>query len=49
MSMIESMSGPIENLAFPTVTLCPTNQNPDRWGPPIKLFDYMKRDCHEAG
>ena len=26
---------------MPTVTLCPKNMNPDRWGPTIKIFDYV--------
>ena len=43
---IESMTGPIEDLNFPTITLCPKSPNPDRWGPAIKLFDYMKRRCN---
>ena len=30
---------------FPTVTLCPENNSPDRWGPVIKVFDYLKRKC----
>ena len=45
---MESMTSPIEELAFPTVTLCPTNQSPDRWGPAIKLFDYLKRGCNRT-
>ena len=42
---IESMTGPIESLPFPAVTLCPKNPNPDRWGPIIKMFDYMQQRC----
>ena len=33
------MTSPIEELTFPTVTLCPKQPDPDRWGPAIKLFD----------
>ena len=42
---IESVTSPIEDLMFPTVTLCPKNPNPDRWGATIKLFDYMRQGC----
>ena len=42
---IESMTSPIEELAFPAVTLCPKNPNPDRWGPTIKLFDHLRLSC----
>ena len=42
---IESVTSPIEDLMFPTITLCPKNPNPDRWGPTIKLFDYMRQGC----
>ena len=42
---IESITSPIEELTFPTVTLCPKNPNPDRWGPAIRIFDYMRRGC----
>ena len=48
-TLIESVTSPIEELAFPTITLCPTNLNPDRWGPAIRLFDYMKRRCKRDG
>ena len=46
---IESITSPIEDLTFPSVTLCPKNPNPDRWGPTIKLFDYMKQGCDLNG
>ena len=46
---IESVTSPIEDLAFPTITICPTNPNPDRWGPAIRIFDYMKRRCKPNG
>jgi hypothetical protein len=36
---------PIQKAEFPTVTLCPKNNNPDRWGPAIKIFDYLDRSC----
>ena len=46
---IESVTSPIEDLMFPTITLCPKNPNPDRWGPTIKLFDYMRQGCDPKG
>ena len=30
---------------FPTITLCPENGSPDRWGPAIHVFDHLKRKC----
>ena len=36
---------PVKTSPFPTVTLCPENNNPDRWGPVIHVFDYLKRKC----
>ena len=44
-TVLETMTYPIEELKFPTITLCPSNANPDRWGPLIKIFDYLKRSC----
>ena len=49
MTVLETMTYPIEELTFPTVTLCPRNSKPDRWGPTIKLFDYMKKRCSTNG
>ena len=45
---LESMTSPIEDLAFPTVTICPKNPNPDRWGPAIKLFDHLLLNCKQG-
>ena len=42
--MLETLTYPIEELPFPTVTVCPRDSNPDRWGPTIKLFDFVKMD-----
>ena len=39
---LESTSFPIEQVDFPTVTLCPKSSNTDRWGPVIKIFDNIK-------
>ena len=44
-STSKTMVVPIKMAAFPTVTLCPRNSNPDRWGPAIKIFDHLKRNC----
>ena len=41
----ESTNHPIEKVIFPTVTLCPIDSNPDRWGPAIKMFDYLEHRC----
>lgn len=38
---------PIKNVIFPTVTICPENSNPDRWGPAIKVFDHLKLSCKD--
>ena len=35
----------VKTSPFPTVTLCPENTSPDRWGPVIRVFDYLKRKC----
>ena len=37
----------IENVVFPTITLCPKNPNPDRWGPVIKIFDHLELKCND--
>ena len=45
LTIIETMTHPIDKVTFPAVTICPKSSNPDRWGPVIKVFDYMKRRC----
>ena len=45
LTIIETMTYPIEQVPFPAVTLCPQNPNIDRWEPTIKIFDYLKRRC----
>ena len=45
LTIIETMTYPIEHVTFPEVTLCPQNSNPDRWGPTIKIFDHLERRC----
>ena len=44
-TVLETLTYPIEELPFPTVTLCPRDSNPDRWGATIKLFDFLDRRC----
>ena len=36
---------PIEDIVFPTITMCPEDSRPDRWGSVIKLFDQLNTDC----
>ena len=36
---------PIDKIVFPTVTLCPQDSRPDRWGTAIKVFDQLNTDC----
>ena len=43
MVVVDTMTYPLEELTFPTVTLCPKNSNPNRWGPAIKILDMIKR------
>ena len=48
-TVVDSMTYPIEELAFPSVTLCPENSNPDRWGTTIKIFDHFEKKCPATG
>ena len=43
--VVETLAHPIENVSFPTVTICPQNSNSDRWGSTIKILDHFKRSC----
>ena len=36
---------PLEDIVFPTVTLCPRDSRPDRWGSAIKIFDRLDTNC----
>ena len=45
MTIIDSTRFPIEDVEFPTVTLCPQSSNTNRWGPVIKVLDYMNITC----
>ena len=36
---------PIEDIVFPTITMCPEDSRPDRWGSVIKIFDQLNTDC----
>ena len=44
-SIMETISYPIEKIEFPTVTLCPENSNAERFGPAIQVLDYFQRKC----
>ena len=41
MGILDSISFPIEEVEFPTVTLCPKKIGSDRFGPLLKAFDYI--------
>ena len=43
--VVETASHPIEDVIFPTVTICPETPNSDRWGPTIKILDHFQRRC----
>ena len=45
---MDTMTFPIENLEFPTVTLCPKDPRPDRWGLFVKIFDFFKMKCQKG-
>jgi hypothetical protein len=36
---------PINKIVFPTITMCPQDSRPDRWGSVIKIFDELNTDC----
>ena len=38
---------PIKDVVFPTLTICPRNSNPDRWGPVIKVMDHLNITCQD--
>ena len=46
--VLETTSFPIENVNFPTVTLCPASSNSDRWGATIKFIDYLDAVCPDT-
>ena len=48
-TVLDTMTYPIEELTFPTVTVCPQNSNPDRWGATIKAFDHLDKKCPGTG
>ena len=47
--VVETASHPIEDVTFPTVTLCPQTISSDRLGPTIKILDYVQRNCPTKG
>ena len=48
MDVLDSSTFPIEEVDFPTVTFCPKSSNSDRWGPVMKIFDYMSTVCPDT-
>ena len=48
-TVLDTMTYPIEELTFPTITICPQNSNPDRWGATIKAFDHLDKKCPGTG
>ena len=42
---METLAEPIDQIQFPAVTICPQTFNSDRWGPILKILDYMKPTC----
>ena len=47
--VVETASHPIEDVSFPTITICPQTTNSDRWGSTIKILDYAQRNCSSGG
>ena len=47
--ILDSTTFPIDKVEFPTVTLCPQSLNTNRWGPVIKVLDYIKVNCKTKG
>ena len=45
MTILDSTTFPIDEVEFPTVTLCPKSSHTNRGGPVIKVLDYMKVTC----
>ena len=36
---------PVTMAEFPTITICKKDNNPDRWGPAIKILNHLDRIC----
>ena len=36
---------PLDKVVFPTITLCPRDSRPDRWGSVMKIFDQLETEC----
>ena len=45
--VVETTSLPIEEIDFPTVTLCPENFNSQRWGPFTKIMNHFELRCED--
>ena len=48
-TVVETLSHPIDEVSFPAVTICPQNFNSDRWGATIKTLDFLQRSCPTHG
>ena len=47
-TIVESISHPIEDVDFPTITLCNKSPNPQKWGFLVKLLDRLKIHCYQS-
>ena len=45
LTILETTKFPIEEVDFPTITLCPENINSDRMRPTMKVLDHLKLAC----
>ena len=41
-AVVETLAEPIDKIQFPAVTICPKNFNSDRWGPTLKILDFLR-------
>ena len=44
-TVVDTLAQSIEDVDFPTVTLCPQDPNSDRWGATIKVLDNLDWRC----
>ena len=49
MVVVETLAEPIDKIQFPAVTICPQTFNSDRWGPTLKILDYLHPDFYFNG
>ena len=48
-TVVETLTHSIENVSFPTITICPQSFNSDRWGSTMKILDNFQRHCSMKG